>query len=108
MKKEAIEKGYKVKVGRFPFRNLGKSHAIGDIVGEVKIVADAEYDEVLGAHIVGPNATELIAELALAIQCEITAEEIGRTIHSHPTLPEAIMEAAHDVHDEAIHLPPKK
>ena len=96
--------GYKVKVGRFPYRPLGKAMAIGATEGTVKLIFDEKYGELLGAHIVGTDATELIAELVLARALESTNEEIHRTMHAHPTLSEAIMEAAGDAFGEAIHL----
>jgi dihydrolipoamide dehydrogenase len=76
---------------------------LGQTDGFVKIVSDSRYDEVLGVHIVGPRATELIAEASLGLKLETTVEEIARTIHAHPTLSEAMMEAAHSVYGEAIH-----
>lgn len=103
--KKAEESGHKLKLGKFPFRALGKAHAIGEVDGLIKIIADAQSDEILGVHIVGPHATDLVAEAALAMKAEVTAEELGRTIHAHPTLSEGLMEAAHAVHGMAIHLP---
>ncbi len=101
---EATSKGYKVKVGRFPFRPLGKSMAIGETEGTVKLVFDEKYGELLGAHIVGAEATELIAELGMARALETTYEELLRTMHAHPTLSEAVMEAAGQAYNEAIHI----
>lgn len=100
----AIAAGYKVKVGRFPFRPLGKAMAIGETEGTVKLVFDEKYGELLGAHILGSEATELIAELGLARSLESTNEEIHRTMHAHPTLSEAIMEAAGEAFGKAIHI----
>lgn len=100
----AIKSGYKVKIGKFPFRPLGKAMAMGESEGTVKLVFDEQYGELLGAHIVGPEATELIAELTIAKTLETTYEEIHRTIHAHPTLSEAIMEAAGQAYGEAIHI----
>ncbi len=100
----AIAKGYKVKVGRFPFRPLGKAMAIGETEGMVKLVFDEKYGELLGAHIVGAEATEMIAELGMAKALETTWEELAHTMHAHPTLSEAIMEAAGDSHGVAIHI----
>jgi dihydrolipoamide dehydrogenase len=97
-----------VKTGMFPFSALGKAMAAGETDGFVKWIADAATGQLLGAQAVGAHATELIAEAALAIRSELTAEELGRTIHSHPTMSEAWMEAAHMVHGACIHLPPKK
>jgi dihydrolipoamide dehydrogenase len=101
---KAKELGYDVKVGKFPFSASGKARIIGEEEGFVKIVADKQYDEVLGVHIIGPHATELIAEACVAMQLETTAEELGRTIHAHPTVAEAVMEAAEGVHGETIHI----
>jgi dihydrolipoamide dehydrogenase len=100
----AIAAGYKVKVGRFPFRPLGKAMATGETEGSVKLVFDERYGELLGAHIIGSEATELIAELGLARSLESTNVEIQRTMHAHPTLSEAIMEAAGDAFGEAIQI----
>jgi dihydrolipoamide dehydrogenase len=101
---QAKERGYQVKVGTFPFSALAKATMLGDASGFVKIVADAKYDEILGVHIVGPHATELIAEGSAALAGELTAEELSNTIHAHPTLHEAIHEAAEGVHGSYIHL----
>jgi len=103
--KEAREQGYEVKIGRVPYRALGKSHALGEIVGEVKIIAAADTKELLGVHIVGPCATEIIHEAALALSLEATVEELAEMIHAHPTLSEVLMEAAHDLSGQAIHVP---
>ena len=100
----AREAGYDVRVGKFPFSALGKAMILGDTAGFVKIVGDKRYDEVLGIHIIGPKATELIAEATLGIKMETTVEEIANTIHAHPTLAEAMLEAAHGVYGEAIHI----
>ena len=100
----AIAAGHKVKVGRFPFRPLGKAMAIGETEGIVKLVFDEKYGELLGAHIIGSEATELIAELGLARALESTNEELFRTMHAHPTLSEAIMEAAGDAFGQAINI----
>ena len=99
---EAKKRGYDVRVGRFPFANIAKPRIIGHDGGLVKVVSDAKYDEVLGVHIVGPHATDLIAEACLALRLESTTEEIMRTIHPHPTLPEALMQAAEAVYGHAI------
>ncbi len=100
---QAAEQGINVKVGRFQFRMLGKAHVIGEITGMVKILADAGSGKVLGVHIIGPHASELVHEGALAMQAGLTAEGIAGMIHAHPTLAECIMEAAADVYGEAIH-----
>ena len=101
---QAVERGYEVGVGKFPFRAIGKALGLGDYDGFVKIVADAASGEILGAHLVGPEVTELLPELVLARNWELTPEEIARTVHAHPTLSEALMEAAHGVFGEAIHI----
>jgi dihydrolipoamide dehydrogenase len=101
---QATERGYEVGVGKFPFRANGKALGFGDYDGFVKIVADTVSGEILGAHLVGPEVTELLPELMLAREWELTPEEIARTVHAHPTLSEALMEAAHGVFGEAIHL----
>ena len=101
---KAREQGYDVKVGKFPFSASGKARIIGEEEGFVKIVAEKKYDEILGVHIIGPHATELIAEACVAMQLESTADELGRTIHAHPTVSEAVMEAAEGVHDLAVHI----
>lgn len=100
---QAIEQGYDAKVGRFPFLASGKALGLGEREGFVKIVADAVYGEILGAHLVGPEVTELLPELVLARNWELTPEEIARSVHAHPTLSEAVMEAAHDLLGGAIH-----
>jgi len=99
---EAKKRGYEVRVGRFPFANLAKPRIIGHPEGLVKVVSEARYDEVLGVHIVGPHATDLISEACAALRLEATTEEIFRTVHPHPTLPEAIMQAAEAVYGHAI------
>ncbi len=101
---KAKEQGYDVKVGKFPFSASGKARILGEEEGFVKIVADRKYDEILGVHIIGPHATELIAEACVAMQLESTAEELGRTMHAHPTVSEAVMEAAEGVHGLAVHI----
>ncbi len=101
---KAKEEGYDVKVGKFPFSASGKARILGETDGFVKIVAEKKYDEVLGVHIIGPHATELLAEACVAMQLETTADELGRTIHAHPTVSESVMEAAEGVHDLTIHM----
>lgn len=101
---QAKEKGYEVKIGKFPFIANGKALGLNEKEGFVKIIADAKYGEILGAHLVGPEVTELLPELALAHTWELTTEEIARTVHAHPTLSEALMEAAHAVMGQAIHV----
>lgn len=100
----AIAKGYEVKIGRFPFRPLGKAQAIGETEGIVKLIFDEKGGELLGAHIIGSEATEMIAELGIAKTFGTTWEELHRTMHAHPTLSEAIMEAAGQAFGVAIHI----
>ncbi|MFN7916113.1 MAG: dihydrolipoyl dehydrogenase [Vicinamibacterales bacterium] len=102
--KAAIEKGYDVRVGTFPFGVLGRAKMAGETEGFVKIVADKKYDEILGVHMIGPRSTELVAEATLALRLESTVEELIRTIHAHPTMAEAVGEAAHATHGAAIHV----
>ncbi|UCD77186.1 MAG: dihydrolipoyl dehydrogenase [Desulfobacterales bacterium] len=101
---QAIDKGYDIRVGRYPFTANGKARAIGETEGFVKVIFDAKYSEFLGAHIIGPEATELIAEFCLAKTLECNDEEITHTIHAHPTLSEASMEATLNVFQGAIHI----
>lgn len=101
---QARQQGYEVRVGTFPFKALARARMAGETDGFVKIVADRKYDEVLGVHIIGPRATELVAEAVLALRLECTVEELVKTIHAHPTLTEAVGEAAHAVHGAAIHI----
>ena len=100
---KARERGYDVRVGTFPFGVLGRAKMAGETEGFVKIVADAKYDEILGVHMIGPRATELVAEATLALRLESTVEELIHTIHAHPTMSEAVAEAAHATHGAAIH-----
>jgi dihydrolipoamide dehydrogenase len=101
---EAKARGFDVRVGTFPFGVLGRAKMANETEGFVKIVAEAKYDELLGVHMIGPRATELVAEAAVALRCESTVEELIRTIHAHPTMSEAVGEAAHAVHGSAIHI----
>jgi dihydrolipoamide dehydrogenase len=106
---EAEAKGHKVIEGKFPFSALGRAMAIDETKGFVRIVADAEDERVLGVHIVGPEASNLISEAALAIEMGAYVPDIGLTVHPHPTLGEALMEAAKHAVGEAIHIAnPKK
>ena len=100
---QAKEMGHDVKIGKFSFQASGKALATGDTTGFVKLIFDSKYGELLGAHIVGSEATEMIAELNIAKSLETTWENIAMTMHAHPTLSEAIMEAALDAYDSAIH-----
>jgi len=100
---EALSSGFKVKVGRFSFQASGKAMAVGNTVGFVKLIFDEKYGELLGAHIVGSEATEMIAELGMAKALEGTWDDLSMTVHAHPTLSEAIMEAAMDAQGHSIH-----
>ncbi len=100
----AKDAGYNVKTSKFPFSANGKAWGVGDATGFVKIVADAEHGEILGAHMIGPDVTELLPEFVLAQTWDLTAEEIGRTVHAHPTLSEAIKEAAEGVMGHMINF----
>lgn len=101
---QAMERGYQVKIGRFPFQPNGKALGLGDYAGFVKIVVDEKYGEILGAHMIGPEVTELLPELTLAHMMELTPAEIARNVHAHPTLSEVLMEAAHGAEGHAIHI----
>lgn len=102
--KMAKEAGYEIKVGKFPFTASGKASASGKKDGFVKLIFDAKYGELLGAHMIGGNVTEMIAELVVAKRLEITGHELIKSIHPHPTMSEAIMEAAAAAYDEVIHI----
>lgn len=101
---QAKERGYNVKIGRFPFQPNGKALGLGDYAGFVKIVVDEKYGEILGAHMIGPEVTELLPELTLAHMMELTPHEIARNVHAHPTLSEVLMEAAHGAEGTPIHM----
>jgi dihydrolipoamide dehydrogenase len=101
---QAKERGNEVKVGRFPFQANGKALGMGDYEGWVKMVTDARYGEILGAHLIGPEVTELLPELTIAQMMELTPAEIARNVHAHPTLSETLMEAAHDAEGHAINM----
>jgi dihydrolipoamide dehydrogenase len=100
---EARDQGFDVEVGKFSFRSLGKALAINENVGMVKIIAEKKYGEILGGHIIGPHASDLIHEICVSIKLESTIEELMKTIHAHPSLSEAVMEAAQDVKGESVH-----
>ena len=102
--KEAQDRGYDVKTGSFKFGVLGRARIAGEVEGFVKIVFEKKYDEILGIHMIGPRSTELVAEATLALRLECTVEELLRTIHAHPTMSEAVAEAAHAAHGAAIHV----
>ena len=101
---QAKDKGYDVKVAKFPFTANGKAHGLGEAIGFVKLVADAKYGEILGLHMIGPDVTELLPELTLAQLWDLTAEEVARNVHAHPTLSEALKEVAHGIQGHMINL----
>ncbi len=101
---QAIERGYTVKTGRFPFQANGKALGIGEGKGWVKIICDEKYGEILGAHMIGPEVTELLPEITISRMMELTTNEIARNVHAHPSLSEAIMEAAHSAEGHSIHI----
>jgi dihydrolipoamide dehydrogenase len=101
---QAKARGYEVKIGRFPFQANGKALGLAETTGWIKLVTDAKYGEILGAHLIGPEVTELLPELTIAQMMELTAEEIARNVHAHPTLSEVLMEAAHDAEGHSINI----
>ncbi|NPA43360.1 MAG: dihydrolipoyl dehydrogenase [Chlorobi bacterium] len=101
---QAKEQGYDIRVGKFPYTASGKAKAAGKTDGFVKIIIDKKYDEILGAHMVGANVTEMIAEIVAARQAEATGRTLLKTVHPHPTMSEAVMEAVADAYGEVIHL----
>jgi dihydrolipoamide dehydrogenase len=101
---QATERGYDVKIAKFPFTANGKAHGLGETTGFVKLVADNKYGEILGGHLIGPDVTELLPELTLAAQWDLTAEEVSRNVHAHPTLSEALKEVAHGIAGNMINL----
>ncbi len=101
---QAKERGYEVKIGKFPFQANGKALGLGDYAGWVKLVTDAKYGEILGAHLIGPEVTELLPELTLAQMMELTPEQIARNVHAHPSLSETLMEAAHAAEGKSIQI----
>ena len=102
---EAKQKGYDIQVGRFPYLNSGKALAMGEPEGFVKIIAERRLGQILGVHILGEHATDLIGECLLAMNVEASIEDLGEVIKGHPTLSETVMEAALDWQKMAIHLP---
>jgi len=100
----AKARGIDVKTGRFPFAAIGKAAILGEITGFIKVVTDKKYDEIVGVHMIGPRVTELIAEATLGMELETTDEAMIHAIHPHPTLSEAMGEAAMAVHGRAIHF----
>jgi len=101
---QARQRGYAVRIGRFPFQANGKALGLGDYGGWIKLVVDEKYGEILGAHLIGPEVTELLPELTLARMMELTPAEIARNVHAHPTLSEVLMEAAHAAEGNPIHI----
>lgn len=101
---QAREKGYDVKVAKFPFTANGKAHGLGDATGFVKLISDAKYGELLGGHLIGPDVTELLPELTLAQQWDLTTKELARNVHAHPTLSEAVKEALHGLEGHMINF----
>jgi dihydrolipoamide dehydrogenase len=105
MTEDAARKaGYEIKVGKFPYTASGRAAAAGAKEGFVKLIFEAKYGELLGAHLIGANVTEMIAELVVARKLETTGHEIIKAVHPHPTMSEAIMEAAAAAYDEVIHI----
>ena len=101
---QAKERGYDVKIGRFPFQANGKALGLGEATGFIKLLSDSKYGEILGAHLIGPEVTELLPELTISQMMELTPAEIARNVHAHPTLSEVLMEAAHDSEGHAINI----
>ncbi|MGW4872630.1 dihydrolipoyl dehydrogenase [Streptomyces chartreusis] len=101
---QARERGFDVKVAKFPFTANGKSHGLGDATGFVKLISDAKYGELLGGHLIGPDVTELLPELTLAQQWDLTVHEVARNVHAHPTLGEAVKEAVHGLAGHMINF----
>jgi dihydrolipoamide dehydrogenase len=102
--KDAKEGGYEIKVGKFPFTASGKASAAGEKDGFVKLIFDARYGELLGGHMIGAHVTEMIGELVVGKKIETTGHEFIKSVHPHPTMSEAIMEAAAAAYDEVIHI----
>jgi dihydrolipoamide dehydrogenase len=102
--KQAREAGYEINIAKFPFQPNGKAQGLGETVGFVKLISDKKYGEMLGAHLIGPSVTELLPELTLARLAELTPEEIARNVHAHPTLSEAVKEAAHGLEGHMINF----
>ena len=106
--REAKSGAVDIKVGKFPFSANGKATILGERNGFIKIIAGTKYDEILGVQIIGPHATDLIGEAVLAMRLESTALDLAESIHPHPTLTEAVMEAALDADGMVVHMPPRK
>ena len=101
---QARDEGHEVNVGKFPFQANGKALALAESDGFVKLITDASNGEILGAHIIGPEVTELLAELSMTRMLEGTVDELGWMVHSHPTLSETLKEAALDAKGQAVHI----
>ncbi|MDR3575689.1 MAG: dihydrolipoyl dehydrogenase [Anaerolineaceae bacterium] len=101
---QAREQGHEIKIGKFPFQANGKALGLGDYTGWVKLITDAKYGEILGAHLIGPDVSELLPELTMAQRMELTVAEIARNVHAHPTLSESLMEAAHAAEGTSINI----
>jgi dihydrolipoamide dehydrogenase len=106
LSEEEVQIIHRIKVARFPFKSLGMGQAIGEVEGLVKIISQAQTDQILGAHIIGPHASDLVSEIALAMQAGVPSRVITETIHIHPTLSEAVLEVAQALHGKGIHTPP--
>ena len=100
----AKERGFDINVAKFPFQANGKARGMGNAAGFVKLISDAKYGEILGAHMIGPDVTELLPELTLARAAELTPAEIARNVHAHPTLSEALKEAAHGLEGRFLNM----
>ena len=101
---QAEARGYAINVAKFPFQANGKARGMGDATGFVKVISDKHYGEILGAHMIGPDVTELLPELTLARSAELTPQEIARNVHAHPTLSEALKEAAHGLEGHFLNM----
>ncbi|MEE9443979.1 MAG: dihydrolipoyl dehydrogenase [candidate division Zixibacteria bacterium] len=108
MTEQQAAKKHKIAIGSFPIRALGKAHAEGEIAGEVKVIGDKKTDKILGIHIVGPHATEVIHTAMLAIKQKLTVSDLGSMIFAHPVISESVMEACHNLHKMSVHLPGQK
>jgi dihydrolipoamide dehydrogenase len=102
--KQAKDRGYEINVAKFPFQANGKAHGLGDATGFVKLISDKKYGELLGGHLIGPDVTELLPELTLARQWELTTKELARNVHAHPTLSEAVQEALHGLEGHMLNM----
>ncbi|MDD5094937.1 MAG: dihydrolipoyl dehydrogenase [Dehalococcoidia bacterium] len=108
LSEEEAQNTHNIKVARFPFKSLGMGQAMGEVEGLVKIITDSQTDQILGAHIIGAHASDLVSEIALSMQASVPSSVIMETIHIHPTLSEAVLEVAQALHGQAIHIPPQE